>query len=165
MSRFILMRMALPAALLVTSAACHNGMRLGSEPRRRVGEYAFRISLAARDPVRGAFTIAADTVTLETDGQPCRHDRGLTGSRRIHAFSCFPPRDIDGFALTIDTQEPALSSWSGSQSVRRTRTVCVRFTTTPQGRQVCAETRSEDYFETVRIGGRLNIIAADTTSY
>ena len=165
MSPFAFMRMALPVALLAMSAACHNGPRLGSEPRRRIGEYSFRISLSARDPVTGAFTITADTVTLEADGQACRHDRALTGSRRTHAFSCFPPRDIDGFALTIDTQEPVLSSWSGTQSVKKTRTRCVRFTVTPQGTQVCAETRSEDYFETVRIGGRLNIIAADTTTH
>ena len=159
------MRIAIPLALVVIAAACNAGAGLGSEPRRRVGEYAFRISLTALQPIVGVFTIAPDTVSLDADGQPCRRDPGLTGSRRVHLFSCFPPIGIDGFRLTIDSQDPALSSWSGTQSVKKTRTVCVRFTTTPQGRQICAETRSEDYFDTVRVGGRLLITAADTTSH
>ena len=155
------MRIALALALVVATA-CQTGARQGSEPRRRIGEYAFRINLTAQTPIDGMITIAPDTVTLEIGGQPCRRDPGLSGSRRVHLFSCFPPIGIDGFAVTVDSQDPALSSWSGTQAVRKSRTVCVRFTTTPQGRQICAETRTEDYFETVRVGGRLRITAADT---
>ena len=144
-------------ALMLIVAACRTGSRGGAESGPRIGDYTFRISLPSRAPIDGAFTIAADTVSLDTDGQPCRRDTGLTGSRRSHLFSCFPPIGMDSFSLTIDSQDPAMSSWSATQSVRKTRTVCVRYTTTPQGRQVCAETRSEDYFDTVRIGGRLRL--------
>jgi hypothetical protein len=44
----------------------------------------------------------------------------------------------------------------------KTRTVCTRYTTTPQGRQVCAETRNENYFDNVRTGGTLSLTAVDT---
>lgn len=151
------MRMVLSVVLVLTVAGCRTGSRGGPELGPRIGDYTFRISLASRDPIDGVFTISADTVTLEADGQPCRHDTGLTGSRRSHLFSCFPPIGMDSFSVTVDAFDPAMSSWSATQSVRKTRVVCIRYTTTPQGRQVCAETRSEDYFDTVRIGGRLHL--------
>lgn len=151
------MRRVVSVALVWIVAGCRTGLPGGPDPGPRLGDYTFRISLPARAPIDGGFAIAADTVSLETDGQPCRHDTGLTGSRRSHLFSCFPPIGMDSFSLTIDAYEPAMSSWAATQSVKKTRTVCVRYTTTPQGRQVCAETRSEDYFDTVRIGGRLRL--------
>jgi hypothetical protein len=157
------MWMILSVVLALTVAGCPtgSGTGTGSPPVPRIGDYTFRISLPARTPIDGAFTIVADTVSLDTDGQPCRHDTGLTGSRRSHLFSCFPPIGMDSFSVTIDVYEPAMSSWAATQSVKKSRTVCVRFTTTLQGRQVCAETRTEEYFDTVRIGGRLRLTARD----
>jgi hypothetical protein len=155
------MRTALPIALVMTLVACHQA-RLGPAPSRRVGDYAFRISLSGQDPVRGSFTIAPDTVLLETAGEACRVVPAQVRTQNLLAFSCFPPPGLDAFGITIDPNHPSLSKWSAMQSVMKTRTVCARVTTTPQGRQVCAETRRENYFENVRTGGTLSLTAVDT---
>ncbi|HET9426633.1 MAG TPA: hypothetical protein VFO55_14820 [Gemmatimonadaceae bacterium] len=156
------MRIALPLLIVVIAGACHSRPRPASEFPRRIGEYSFRINLTGREPVDGGFSIAADTVTLDADGQTCRRDFGLAGSRHIHVFSCFPPPGIDRFGITIDSEQPAFSTWTIIQNVRKTRTVCVRYATTARGTRVCAETRSEDYFEDVRIGGRLRVTRVDS---
>jgi hypothetical protein len=155
------MRTVLPIALVMTLMACHQA-RLGPAPSRRVGDYEFRVSLSGQDPVRGSFTIAPDTVLLETAGQACRLIPAQVRTQSLLGFSCFPPPGLDAFGITVDPNHPSLSKWSAVQSVMKTRTVCARFTTTPQGRQVCAETRSENYFENVRTGGTLSLTAVDT---
>jgi hypothetical protein len=155
------MRTALPIALVMTIVACHQA-RLGPPPARRIGDYAFRISITGQDPVRGAFTIAADTVMLETGDQACRLDPGRVGAENLYRFSCFPPPNLDGFGITIDPNHPALSRWSAVQSVMKTRTVCVRYIINQRNQRVCAESRNETYFENVRTGGALSFTAVDT---
>src|SRR4051812_17954233 len=120
------MRAVLPIALVMTVMACHPA-RVGPEPSRRIGDYAFRIALSGQDPVKGVLSISADTVLLETAGQDCRHEPGRFGPENLHSFSCFPPPGLDRFALTIDPNHPALSRWVATQSVRKQRTVCIRY--------------------------------------
>jgi hypothetical protein len=155
------MRTVLPIALVMTMMACHQA-RVGPEPSRHKGEYAFRISFVGRDPVTGVLSITADTVLLETSGQGCRHDPFRVGAENLHSFSCFPPPGIEKFAMVIDPNHPALSRWTASQSVQKERKVCARYVANSRGQTVCAETRTETYFETVSVGGRLNFTAVDT---
>ena len=155
------MRRVLPIALVMTIVACH-AVRVGPEPSRRNGSYAFRITLSGQDPVRGVLTVAADTVLLETAGQDCRHEPGRVGAENLHAFSCFPPPGLDRFVFTVDPNHPALSRWTATQSVMKKRVVCVRYVVNARGQTVCAETREENYFENVSVGGRLQFTAVDT---
>ena len=155
------MRTVLLIALVVAAAACHHGPRLGSEPVRRLGSYAFRISISGQDPIDGVLTIERDTVLVEAAGQSCRRDRG-GGPHNMHSFSCFPPPGMDEFGLSVDSNRPALSEWSAMQRVMRTRQVCARYTVTERGQRVCAETRNENYFVDARVGGRLRFTAVDT---
>jgi hypothetical protein len=155
------MRTVLPIALVVTLAACHQAA-IGPAPSRRVGDYGFRISLSGQDPVRGAFSVTTDSVFLETAGQACRHEPGRVGPENLHRFSCFPPPGLDSFGITIDPNHPSLSKWSAVQSVMKTRTVCVRYVMNQRNQRVCAESRTENYFENVRVGGALNLTAVDT---
>ena len=68
------MRMVFPIAFAVAAMACQRAAGPEVHPHRKLGDYGFRISLAGRNPLDGAFTIAADSVMLETAGQPCRRD-------------------------------------------------------------------------------------------
>ena len=154
-----------PIALVMASLACHSGLRSGPTPSRKIGSYGFRISLSGREPVEGAFSIERDTVIAETGGQGCRRDPGRAGPAHLHSFSCFPPAGFDKFGLTVDSDHPPSSTWTIIQSVMKTRTVCARYTVTERGQRICAENRSENYFEDVRIGGRLSIIAVDTAGH
>src|SRR4051812_24530238 len=157
------MRTVLRIALAATLLACHNGPSAGSPPSRKLGSYSFRISMTGREPVGGAFTITRDSVTVMTGGQEGGRDLTRTSpAPMFHIFSCFPPADFDRFGVTIDADHPFSSSWSMMQSVMKTRTVCVRYIVTERGARVCAESRAENYFEDVRSGGRLILIAADT---
>ena len=155
------MRTVLPIALVMTMLACHSA-RLGPEPSRRNGDYAFRINFVGRDPVSGVLSISRDTVLLETAGQGCRHEPFRVGAENLHAFSCFPPAGLDKFSMVIDPNHPALSRWTATQSVQKERKVCARYATNARGQTVCAETRTETYFENVSVGGRLNFTAVDT---
>jgi hypothetical protein len=154
---------AFPIALVLLLASCHGPARPGSIPERRVGEFAFRVRISTLDPIDGVIAIARDTVTVEADGQTCRRTPGVAGPLYLHPFSCFPPGGINTFALTVDSDRPAQSSWTAVQTIQRSRERCVRFVTNARGTQVCAETRQETYFEDVRHGGRLLITAVDTT--
>ena len=155
------MRTVLPIALVTTVVACQPA-RPGTNPSPRVGDYEFRISISGQDPVRGLLTIARDTVLLETAGQGCRLEPVRVSAENLRSFSCFPPPGLDRFGLTIDASHPALSRWSATQSVMKTRTVCVSYITNSRGQRVCAESRSENYFENVSVGGRLTFTAVDT---
>jgi hypothetical protein len=154
---------AFPIALLMVVTSCHAGVPSGTAPRRHTGEYAFRVGISTLDPVDGYFIVSRDTVTVETAGQACRREPGVAGPPFLHPFSCFPPGGIDRFGMTIDSDRPEQSSWYAFQSVPKSRERCIRYETTARGTQVCAQTRSETYFETVRHSGRLRIIAIDTT--
>jgi hypothetical protein len=156
------MRVVLPIALAVVMTACHHGSSSEVRPHRKVGDYGFRISLSGADPLDGVFTIAADSVLLETAGQACRRDFNRTSVADLHFFTCFPPSGFDKFDVTIDSGHPFSSSWGMTRSVPRTRTICVRYTVNARGQQVCAETRNETYFVDVRSVGRLRITGADT---
>ena len=157
------MRKILPIALTLAVMACHRGASSEVHPHRKVGDYGFRISLSGRDPVDGAFTIAADSVTLETAGQACRRDYNRTSPADLHFYSCFPPSGFDKFDVTIDSAHPFSSTWGMVQSVMKTRRVCIRYTVNARGQTVCAEMRDENYFVDVRSGGRIRITGADTT--
>ena len=151
------MRMVLPLLMVAALAACHRSPGAESAPRRAIGSFSYRINFGSQNPIDGVISIDEDTVTLEADGQPCRRESVLTGSQRSHPFSCFPPPGLESFELNIDSTQPALSTWSAIQIVRKTRVVCVRYTTTRAGTQICAETRNEMYFENVKLGGRLRM--------
>jgi hypothetical protein len=157
------MRMVLPIALTVAVMACHSAATSEVHPHRKLGDYGFRISMSGRDPLEGAFTIAADSVTLETSGQACRRDYNRTSPADVHYFICFPPAGFDKFEVTIDSAHPFSSTYAFTQSVMKTRSVCVRTTVNARGQTVCAETRTESYFADARSGGRLRITGADTT--
>ena len=151
-----------PIALVVALIACHNAARSGSAPGRKLGSFSFRISVSGSEPVEGAFAIARYTVTVETMGQACRREPGRAGPAHLHFFSCFPPPGWDKFGVTVDSDNPYSSTFTITQNVMKTRTVCVRYTLTERGQRICAENRSENYFEDVRFGGRLNLVAVDT---
>ena len=156
------MRTVLPIALVATLIACHNGPGPGSSSWKR-GSYTFRITLSGREPVTGAFTVVTDTVTAETGGQDCGPDLTHTSTPSIfHYFSCFPPNGFDKFGVMVDAAHPFSSTWFMMQSVMKSRTVCARYVVNQRGQTVCAETRTENYFQDVRSGGRLILIAADT---
>jgi hypothetical protein len=155
--------MVLPIALTVAVMACHRAATSEVHPHRKLGDYGFRISMSGRDPVQGAFTIAADSVTLETGGQACHRDYNRTSPADVHYFTCFPPAGYDKLDVTIDSGHPFSSSYGITQSVMKTRRVCVRTTVNARGQTVCAEMRTENYFVDTRSGGRLRITGADTT--
>lgn len=155
--------MVLPIAFAVAAMACHRAAGPEVHPHRKLGDYGFRVSLTGRNPLDGAFIIAADSVTLYAAGQPCRRDYNRTSPADVHFFTCFPPEGFDKFDVTIDSAHPFSSTYGMLRSVMKTRTVCVRTTTNARGQQVCAESRTENYFVDERSGGRLRITAADTT--
>lgn len=157
------MRMALPIALAMLAMGCHRAASPEVHPHRKLGDYGFRISIAGRNPLDGAFTVAADSILVEAAGQPCRRDHNRTSPADVHFFTCFPPDGFDKFEVTIDSAHPFSSTFGFTRNVMKTRSVCVRTTTNARGQQVCAETRTENYFVDERSGGRLRITGADTT--
>lgn len=152
------MRHLLPITLACIVVACRTTPQASPDSRRSVGTFSYRINFGARQPIEGTITIEPDTVTV--DGELfCRRDMLLTGTQRSRSFTCNPPIGLNAFSLNIDAFQPALSTWSGSQTVTRTRRVCAQYTVTAQGRRVCARFETETYQADSSFGGLLRIIA------
>jgi hypothetical protein len=148
------MRKLLSMAMVIGLVACHKTPQVEPRPLRQVGDYAFRMTIGAI-PVNGEFSIEADTVTLDADDHSCR--RSPTGiiDPLSHPFNC--GGGPTSFSVVIDSKRPAESNWTSSVPVKKTTTVCTRYTTTKEGLTICSASRTEVVTVNERVSGRLEV--------
>lgn len=158
------MKGSISLSLIVGLAACHTYPRTGSEPATRtLGTFAYHVNITGQREETGTFTISRDTVMVEADEEICRRVPELSISERSHVFDCGGAFGLKALSLTIDSKQPLLSRWYAIRTESRSRRVCSLQVVTPEGRQYCAQYRTETYDADIPFGGplRVSVAAAD----
>lgn len=133
-------------ALVVGCAS--NGNKVGLRPEQ-MGAYRFTERVGEDVELAGIFVVESDTVSIEATPGPCRYDRDRSSALAI-SYSCG-----DVF-YTFDRTDPLRTArYSTVVHLAERKSVCVRYTVTSTGRQVCAESRNETVFRDVRRSGLL----------
>jgi hypothetical protein len=104
----------------------------------RDGRYAFSERPSGTSiTLEGTFVVLGDTVMVDATPGPCRYDSNNAPGSPI-AYRC---ADV---SLWFDRRDPVTKATYDFQSVEsKPKSVCVRYTTGPNGQQVCAQTGIE----------------------
>jgi hypothetical protein len=143
-------RASLPAVLCVglVFGCASNGKRVGVRPEQ-LGAYRFTERVTEGVELEGIFVIEADTVSMDARPGPCRYERERSNALAI-SYTC---GDV---TYAFDRSDPLRSArYTTVARVQETKSVCVRFTVSSTGRQVCAESRPEVSYRDVRRSGLL----------
>jgi len=118
------------------------------------GIYEFITRTGERGELRGRLMLIAGEVTLEPEFGTCRVDAAYASLER-QRFLCDNTSEVENLALLVDRRFPTTRSrWTGTVRERRTRTVCVQYTT-QNGRQVCVRTETQTYEVRSAVSGPL----------
>ncbi len=150
MNRTVTWRRAITAvaSLAILAGCASNASKVGRRSEL-VGAYRFTERVSTDLELEGIFVVETDTVSLEANPGPCRYERERSNVLAI-SYSC---GDV---SYAFDRSDPVHTArYSAIVHLRETRTICIRYTVTSTGRQVCAESRNETVFRDVRRSGVL----------
>ena len=139
---------ALLLSVALATACAASKPRAGINPDL-FGSYRFEEQLSPDSRIEGTFIVGQDSVAIDAYPGPCRYERDRSNVFAI-VYTC------GGVAFAFDRADPVhKASYSAIVQVKSRRQVCVRYTTTKEGTQVCAQTSSETYYRNVRRSGAL----------
>ncbi|HEY6219139.1 MAG TPA: hypothetical protein VIV65_03710 [Gemmatimonadaceae bacterium] len=143
---------------LVALAACATMSRAPRSHSRQIGTFAYQATIAGREEI-GTFTIDPDTVKIEADDEMCRGQRQLIQyPAGPYAFDCSGAPGLHSLRISVNVEEPYMSSWVASITVTRTRRTCVEFyPATGSAPPVCKLYITEPYQADSSFYGRLRV--------
>ncbi|CAN5386729.1 hypothetical protein BH09GEM1_BH09GEM1_06390 [soil metagenome] len=131
------------------AVGCASGGKPQALRAAQLGAYRFTERVADDVTLEGIFVIEPDTVSIEATPGPCRYESERSNSLG-YSYTC---GDVH---YAFERSDPLrTASYSVVVHLRETKSVCVRYTVTSTGRQVCAESRNETVFRDVRRSGLL----------
>jgi hypothetical protein len=144
---------AAAVSLIGISDACVSSSPRGrSVPASRIGVFRFLEYVPGTSPgvtLEGEISVDRDTILVEDTVRPCRYDE-LRSRRTTVVYNC-----ADVF-LAFDRYNPIdRATYSLVTTVNVPVRTCARYTTTTDGRRVCAQMRTEMVPRDVRRSGRL----------
>lgn len=135
---------------LVFLAGCASNSKKTGIRSQYVGAYRFTERTGDDAELNGTFVVETDTVSIEATPGPCRYEKERSNALAF-VYTC---GDV---TYVFDRTDPVRrASYSTMVRIQKTRSVCVRYTVTPQGQSVCAQYRSEVYYVDARRSGSLN---------
>lgn len=119
------------------------------------GNYQYIANLPGQQ-VRGLLRVLADTMVIVPLADYCQPVMG-TPDPIVLRYTCNGTGKFEQLTLTLDRRNPAqFSKWSASLAVRKQREVCTRYAM-QDGRQVCVQTKTEQYETTESRSGNLQV--------
>jgi hypothetical protein len=148
---------AISVCLMLSVVGCHGGSQLTPAPTKAaVGTYAYRATIGSLDE-RGTFTIASDTVTLDSNAQQCQAFLVKSISQSEHSFACAGELGLKALSLTINSRDPGRSHWYATTTTTHTREVCLAYGVTDTGARICRQTEVQQYEVESNTSGRLRV--------
>jgi hypothetical protein len=139
---------ALLLSVAIVSACSASKPKQGIRPEL-FGTYRFEEQLTPDDKIEGTFVVENDSVSVDAYPGPCRYDRDRASLLTI-SYRC---GDVQ---FTFDRTDPVRkATYTAVVHVKDSRQVCVRYTTTSTGKQVCAQTSTETVYRDARRSGVL----------
>ena len=150
-------------ALAVGALACRagsggsgGGAFREAAPTRPSGAYEYVANLPGYR-LEGVVAIMRDTVILEPRDGLCKPAAGPPNVAHI-AYECVGAGKFDNVWFALDRHNAVQRSrWSATERVQRTRRVCVAFAQVSTGARVCVRSEIEQYEETVRHSGQMQL--------
>lgn len=153
------MRTFVAVSLAFGVVACHAAPRTGAAPYKRVlGTFSFSATVTQHQRL-GTFTIAADTVTLESQEGTCLPSGGTITLDYLHPFDCVGAPGVRSLVVIVNSREPINSTWSAVVTVTTTRRVCAQYGINSSGKQVCVGFRDEPVQSDRSLSGALSVSA------
>ena len=157
---FLLETMRLSPVVLVlalTASACTHAVRPAERLNRSDETYEFNERVAGSNrTLRGTVHVMGDTAIVDAETGLCVYDVEASTGRNSMTYRC---GDV---TFTVDRTNPDLRVlYSFYDVVVESKKVCVQYTTSSQGQQVCARIAMESVERKVPVRGQVHTRAAE----